>query len=42
MSASLEIAGEMIAHSHISVQAELSTQKSDKKGHPGLPSVDVF
>lgn len=36
MSASLESAGEMIAHSQISVQAELSTEKSGKNGDPGL------
>lgn len=42
MSASLESAVEMIAHSQISFQAKLSTEKSDKKRDPSVPLVDMF
>lgn len=37
MSASLESVGGMGAHSQISVQAELSKEKSDKKGNLSIP-----
>lgn len=41
-SVSFQSAGELTAHSQISLQGELSTEKSDKKGDPGVLSVDKF
>lgn len=41
-SVSFQSARELTAHSQISLQGELSTEKSDKKGDPGVLSVDKF